>query len=130
MVRALLIGVACLVLMATPARAAQVSAEYLLNICAFASDGKEIIPSGHTTCQSYIAGVMDYHSFTRSLGVSSSYDFCLPKGETLNGIHRKVQDFLLKNRAQYGPFIASPAVMVALSEAYPCPKKANRPKRR
>lgn len=116
--------------LANSAYAAEVSAEYLLNVCAFDREGKEIIPGGHNTCESYIAGVMDYHGFTRSLGVSSSYDFCLPKGETLRDIHRHVQDFLLKHRAQYGPFIASPAVMVALNEAYPCPKKSKRAKRR
>ena len=109
-----------------PAHAAQISGDYLMSVCAMDKDGKEIIPGGHITCQAYIAGVMDYHSFTESLGVASSYDFCIPKGVNLSAIHKVVQTFLLKHAEQYGPFIASPAVMVALNEAYPCPKKARR----
>lgn len=126
----LMVVLLSLLFAAYPAHAAEVSGEYLMNVCFLDKDGKEIIPQGHVTCQSYIAGVMDYHSFTKSLGISSSFDFCIPKGTTLNDIHKKVHDFLIRNREQYGPFIASPAVMVALNEAYPCPKKAKRPKRR
>lgn len=108
------------------AQAAQVSGDYLMGVCAMDKNGKEVVPNGHVTCQSYIAGVMDYHSFTKSLGIASSFDFCLPPGITLNEIHRTVQTFMLRKSSQYGPFIASPAVMVALNEAYPCAAKKKR----
>jgi hypothetical protein len=127
--RAILLVLAVLLFPAS-AGAAQVSGDYLMSVCAMDKDGKEIVPNGHVTCQSYIAGVMDYHSFTKSLGIASSFDFCIPKDLSLFEIHTKVQAFLLKHAAQYGPFIASPAVMVALNEAYPCVKKAKMPKRR
>lgn len=113
-----------------PAHAAQISGDYLMGVCAMDREGKEIVPGGHVTCQSYIAGVMDYHSFTKSLGIASSFDFCLPQGVSLNDIHKTVQNFMLRHSRQYGPFIASPAVMVALNEAYPCPKKKRLPKGR
>lgn len=112
------------------ARAAQVSGDYLMSVCAMDKDGKEIVSGGHITCQAYIAGVMDYHSFTKSLGTASSYDFCIPQGVNLFDIHKTVQLFLLKHAKQYGPFIASPAVMVALNEAYPCIKKKARRSRK
>ncbi|MCD8519932.1 MAG: hypothetical protein LRY76_03990 [Alphaproteobacteria bacterium] len=112
------------------AGAAEVSGEYLINVCAIGEDGKEIVPNGHVTCQSYIAGVMDYHSFTKSLGVSSGYNFCIPEGTSLYDIHKKVLTFFLKNREQYAPFIASPGVVVALVDAYPCAKKKRLPKGR
>lgn len=103
-----------------PARAVQFTGTYLLYVCSSDKDGKELVPGGHITCQSYIAGVVDYHNLIRSLGTSPSVDFCVPPNASLTTLQDIVVRYLAKNQKEHGPFVASPAVALALFEAFPC----------
>jgi len=114
----------------TQARAANFSGNYLLHVCASDKAGKEIVPGGHIACQSYIAGIMDYHTLIRSMGAAPGVDFCIPDDADLYTIQRKVISYIYKNRSLHAQFIASPAVALALYNAYPCPKDAKRLKKK
>ncbi len=100
--------------------AARFSGAYLLYVCSSDGVGKELVPGGHGVCQSYIAGIVDYHTLIKSLGTAPSVDFCLPKEITMNELHRIVANYLRLNRSQHEDFIAAPAVGLALYNAYPC----------
>lgn len=100
--------------------AAHFSGAYMLHICASDDEGKEKVPGGHTACQAYIAGVLDYHTILKSLGTAPSVDFCIPDDVDLNVLQQQVYSFILKNRAQHRQFIASPAVSLAMHSYYPC----------
>jgi hypothetical protein len=111
----------CFVLFtASPADAARFSGDYLLQLCASDEQGGELVKGGHTACQAYIAGVMDYHTLIQSLGTSPSVDFCVPEGTPINEIHKRVAGYIAKNHHEQGPFIAAPGVALALYQAYPC----------
>lgn len=114
-----------LITVAIPDRAyagAQISSRYLLHVCERDSKGKETVKGGHATCQAYIAGVIDYHTLLRSLGTSPNIDFCIPSKANLGQLQTIVLNYLKRN-PQHNDFIASPAVSLALYEAYPCKKK-------
>lgn len=121
--RKLGIFVALFLMCASPAQAARFSGDYLLQMCLSDKDGKELVPGGHVACQSYIAGVLDYHNLIRSLGTSPSVEFCVPEDVGLNQLQQVVASYLYKNKQQHGAFIAAPAVALALFNAYPCGKK-------
>lgn len=70
-------------------------------------------------CQSYITGVVDYHLLIKGLGTAPTVDFCLPAEITAEKIKDIVTDYLMSN-AQHSSFVASPAVAMALYQAYPC----------
>lgn len=108
---------------AAPVHAARFSGDYLLQMCATDKDGKELVPGGQVACQSYIAGVLDYHNLIRSLGTSPSVEFCVPEDAGLNQLQVDVAAYLYKNKKQHGAFVAAPAVALALYNAYPCGKK-------
>lgn len=108
---------------ALPARAARFSGDYLLQVCAADKNGKELSPGSHIACQAYIAGVMDYHSLMRSLGIAPSMDFCVPDNVGLYEVQARVASYIFRNRHEQGPFIASPGVAMALYQAYPCKTK-------
>jgi Rap1a immunity proteins len=110
-------------LAAQPAEAARFSGDYLLQMCASDKNGKELVPGGHVACQSYIAGVIDYHNLIRSLGTAPSVEFCLPESVGLNEVQDKVAAYIYKNKQEHGAFVASPAVALALYNSYPCGKK-------
>ncbi len=98
---------------------ALISGAYLLEVCKRDSDGKEIVPGGHTACQAYIAGLVDYHNLLRSLGTSPSVDLCVPNTVKLGDLQDIVWKYLEQN-AQHDAFIAAPAVSLALFEVFPC----------
>jgi hypothetical protein len=114
---------ALLLLWTVPTQAARFSGDYLLQMCLSDKNGKELVPGGHVACQSYIAGVLDYHNLIRSLGTSPSVEFCVPESAGLNQLQKDVASYLYKNKSQHGAFIAAPAVALALFNAYPCGKK-------
>lgn len=62
----------CAALLFTPVKAdtaGMFSAAYLMELCK--SDAKgETVKGGHTACQSYISGVIDYHKLMKSLGTA------------------------------------------------------------
>ncbi|MEM7651097.1 MAG: Rap1a/Tai family immunity protein [Pseudomonadota bacterium] len=110
-----------LLVLSMPAKAARFSGDYLLKICGVNEQGEELVEGGHIACQSYIAGVMDYHNLIRSLGTSPSVDFCVPEEATMKEIHSRVANYINDNHHEQGPFIAAPGVALALFKAYPCP---------
>ena len=81
-----------------------------------------MVKGGHTACQSYIAGIIDYHSLIKSLKTAPGLDFCIPDDTPLSIIQQGVVLYLLKN-GQHDDFIASPAVAIALNQMYPCRRK-------
>ena len=112
---------ACVLLaLPAPVKAAQFSADYLMQICSSTVEGKELTKGGHAACQSYISGVLDYHQLIRSLGTAPSVDFCVPQGTSLRVIQDKIAAYLLNNKHEQGEFIAAPGVALGLYQAYPC----------
>lgn len=104
------------------AEAARFSGAYLYKICSVDEKGKELVKGGHTACQAYIAGVIDYHSVLQSLKVAPSVDICLPAKASLPDLHMIVLEYL-RTHKEHDAFIAAPAVTMALYQAYPCKKK-------
>ena len=76
-------------------------------------------------CQSYIAGVVDYHHLLRGLGTAPSVNFCLPDKLSMQQMKTIVTRYIL-TRTEHQDFIASPAVAMALYNAYPCPTARRR----
>ncbi|MCB9978858.1 MAG: hypothetical protein H6862_04565 [Rhodospirillales bacterium] len=109
------------------ARAREFSGAYLLQMCASAESGAELVPGGHIACQSYIAGVIDYHVLLRSLGTAPSIDFCIPDSVNLDLIQKVVALYLMRNR-QHAEFVAAPAVSLALYQSWPCKTKSGKKK--
>ncbi len=104
------------------------SAAYLYELCRSDTKGKEVVKGGHTACQAYIAGVIDYHKLMRSLGTQPLIDICVPNTASMKRLQNIVWVFLGRN-PQHGDFVASPAVTLALYEYYPCPAEKKSKKR-
>jgi len=102
------------------AQAARFSGAYLIQICASDKNGKEYVPGGHSACQSYIAGIVDYHNLVRALGTAPSVDFCIPEGVDMYVLQDKVVRYLIKNEEAHKNFIAAPGVALALFSSFPC----------
>ena len=115
----LLLALAALVLFPHPAQAARFSGAYLLELCDMDEKGREVVKGGHTACQAYIAGVLDYHNVLQSLNIAPKVDICIPEKVTSSELHAIVLRFLKKN-SEHDGFVAAPAVTMALYEAYPC----------
>ena len=99
------------------------STAYLAALCERDAKGKEIVENGHTACQSYIASIVDYQKLMQSMNVAPIIDFCVPNTVSMNRLQDVVWAYLRQN-SQHAQFIAAPAVTLALSDAYPCKKKA------
>lgn len=108
--------------MAWPAQAARFSGAYLLELCAMDAQGQELVPGGHVACQSYIAGVIDYHNVLQSMDVGPKVDICIPDNVGSTDLHKIVLKYLEANK-QHDGFVAAPAVTLALYEVFPCKKK-------
>lgn len=98
-----------------------VSGSYLYEVCKRDKDGNDAVENGSVTCQSYIAGIVDYHNLMQSLGTSPNVDICVPTSAKLRDLQTIVWKYLERNK-QHDAFIASPAVTLALFEKYPCKK--------
>ncbi len=111
------------------------SAAYLEELCRSDAKNKEVVKGGHTACQAYIAGVIDYHKLMKSLGTAPLIDFCVPNTTSMRRLQNIVWVYLKQN-PQHGEFLASPAVTLAIYEYYPCraaapaKKKSSRKKHR
>jgi hypothetical protein len=103
----------------SPAESALFSGAYLLELCKSDDKGQEVVKGGHTACQAYISGIIDYHMLLRSLGTSPSVDFCVPPAIAMSELQAIVRTYLQQNAENDG-FIAAPAVAIALYEAFPC----------
>ncbi|MEM6811550.1 MAG: Rap1a/Tai family immunity protein [Pseudomonadota bacterium] len=99
-----------------------VSGAYLYRLCGTVENGKEIVEGAHNTCQSYIAGVIDYHKLLRSLNNPPPTEFCVPNTTKLNDLQNIVFRYLDANNHN-DPFNAATGVALALSQAFPCKKK-------
>lgn len=75
-------------------------------------------------CQSYIAGVVDYHRFIKGLGTAPSVDFCIPAAVKMAQIKQVVIHYILRH-TEHHDFIAAPGVTMSLFNAWPC-KSARR----
>jgi hypothetical protein len=104
---------------ALPAQSAEFSGKYLLQICSSDKMGKELVERGHTACQAYIAGLMDYHNLIKSLRTAPGIDFCIPEGTSLTKLQNILVSYLLSSNL-HDDFIASPAIVLAFHKAYPC----------
>lgn len=99
-------------------------------LCESDAKGREIVKNGHTACQSYISGVIDYHKLMKTLGTAPTIDFCVPNTEPMKKLQNIVFVYLVRNR-QHSEFVAAPAVTLALYDYYPCrPKKSKQGRRR
>jgi len=98
------------------------SGAYLMKLCEMDGAGAEKIQGAHTACQSYIAGIIDYHKLLKSLGAPPSIDLCVPNTTKLFDLQKIVWVYLEKS-AHHDAFNAAPAVSLALYEYYPCAKK-------
>lgn len=105
------------------------SSAYLQALCESDAKGRETVKGGHTACQAYIAGIVDYHKLMRTLGTAPTIDFCVPNTEPMSRLQDIVYTYLAAN-AQHTQFIAPPAVALALYEIYPCTPKSPSKKRR
>ncbi len=98
---------------------AHISGAYLQEVCERTALGKEKITGGHTTCQAYIAGLIDYHHLLRSLGTAPSIDICVPNTAKLRDLQDIVWKYL-KDNPDHAAFNAAPAVGLALFAVFPC----------
>jgi hypothetical protein len=112
------------VLNATVAQESKVfiSAAYLHQICARDENGAEKMAGGHTACQAYIAGVIDYHNLLKTLGTAPSVDICITNTAKPSDLQDVVWNYLDKN-AQHDAFAAAPAITLALAQVFPCKKR-------
>lgn len=110
---------AALMAAATPAHAA-ITIGALTQLCGYDANGKELAPSAHASCQSYIAGIIDYNDLFKSVGKTNpKVDFCLPPALTYADLQRIVLEYLQKSR-NYQESPAAAAVVMALKQEFPC----------
>lgn len=102
------------------AYAARVTGGDLLAYCNMDEQGEEMVKGGHTTCQAYISGVIDYHNMLRSMKIAPEVNICIPQDTTLYALHMAVLKYLRKHKVNTGDFIAAPAVTMALFSRFPC----------
>lgn len=102
---------------------AQFSGGYLLKICSLDKNGDEVVKGGKSACQSYIAGVIDYHNTLRAMDLTSNMNFCIPEDVTLNELQIRVLSYMYKRVKMHRNFVAAPGVAMALFSSYPCNKK-------
>lgn len=121
--RTLLIAfIAALFLLPATAHAARFSGAYLYQLCQMDQDGKEVLKGGHTACQSYISGVIDYHDMLQSMKIAPKLDICVPENTSSAKLHAVVLQYLAKNN-MHDQFTAAPAVLMALYQAFPCRRR-------
>lgn len=101
---------------------ARFTGAYLLKICDTNDEGKELVKGGHTACQAYISGVVDYHNLLLVLKIAPAMSICVPETVPLNILHQNVLRYLRKNK-QHDSYVAAPAVTTALHQIYPCKKR-------
>jgi hypothetical protein len=105
--------------MPRPVMAARFTGAYLLRLCDMDQKGRELVKGGHNACQSYIAGVMDYHNVLQSLNLAPKIDICVPESVTMNQVQLIVLKYL-RHHSEHDSYIAAPAVTMALYQVYPC----------
>ncbi len=99
-----------------------ISSAYLHKICERNDEGGEIVPGGHTACQAYISGVIDYHNLLKSLGTEPSIKICITNAAKPSDLQDVVWSYIDKN-AQHDAFAAAPTITLALAQVFPCKKR-------
>jgi hypothetical protein len=102
---------------ATPAiTGALMTGKSLLSLCTSGQNADQF------ACQSYIAGIIDYHRLVRSLGTAPTVDFCIPENVKMADMRDKNVAYLLQH-SEHHDFIAAPGVSLGLYKAFPCSKR-------
>jgi len=114
-----LVFLLCSFLFIDKAYASRFSGAYSLHVCEMGESRKEIVDGGHTACQAYISGVIDYHNILRAMKIAPAVDICIPESAGINDLHDIVLVYLRKN-SEHDNFIAAPVVVMALYEVFPC----------
>lgn len=70
-------------------------------------------------CESYVAGIIDYHNLLQNFEVQTAVNFCIPPQYNLTQVTEIVMNDLAGS-PQHDHFIAAPAVSLALFKAFPC----------
>ncbi len=99
-----------------------VSSAYLHKICARNDEGGEVVKGGHTACQAYIAGVIDYHNLLKSLGTEPSIKICITNSAKPSDLQDIVWKYIDRN-AQHDAFAGAPTITLALAQVFPCKKR-------
>lgn len=128
-IRACLVpALAGMILCASPAQAQQspqFSGAYLRELCKSKADGSETVTGGHTACQAYISGVLDYNGTLKALGTEPSLSICFPRPIPIADMQKIVLRYIERN-PPVDAFAAAPAVIMALAEAFPCKQQRRR----
>ena len=74
-------------------------------------------------CAGYIAGIIDSHTVLTTVELLPDDLFCLPRDITPAQVIREVTRFLAENPEKQQD-LAAYSVILALSNAYPCPEEA------
>lgn len=98
------------------AQAAFVTGDMLKTSCASEK------PEDLILCTNYIAGIIDYHLFMKTMHVLPDLGFCLPKNISLEEASFVVMKYL-QSSPYYDPFIGASSVIMALHNEYPCKAK-------
>ncbi len=119
MIKKLLATIVLTAAIVTPSHAA-ITIGALTQLCGYDAQGRELAPSAHASCQSYMAGIIDYHDLFRSVGKTTpNIDFCLPQTATYTDLQRVVLEYL-QAHSQFKDSPAASAVVIALHNDYPC----------
>jgi hypothetical protein len=118
-ISALFLLLLCVVICPSKPEAARFTGAYLLHICDMDQSGKEMVKGGHTACQAYISGVIDYHNTLRAMNIAPAVDICIPENARVADLQEIVLQYL-KDNVQHDAFIIAPVVVMALNEVFPC----------
>jgi len=107
-------GILFLVSLSSPAKAdIYMNGAELTDLCLSEDAASQYV------CESYIAGVIDYHHLVGTMSGSATVEFCIPDNTKLSKLREAVAAYLSVNR-QHQDFAAAPAVALGLFEIYPC----------
>ncbi len=119
MIKKLFAGLILTTVVVMPSHAA-ITIGALTQLCGYDAQGRELAPSAHASCQSYMAGIIDYHDLFRSVGKTTpSIDFCLPQTITYTDLQRVVLEYL-QSHSSFADSPAASAVVIALHNDFPC----------
>ena len=108
-----------LVLSMTAQAETEMTTDRLYELCAFDPQGHEIVPSGHTACQSYIIGVLDYFKTLKALDATTGVNICVDVEVPDLKLQESVVRYIGDN-ARHKNFLAAPTVALALQDSFPC----------
>ena len=102
-------------------KSAQVSTSYIRQVCARDGQGGEKLSGGSAVCQSYIAGVLDYHRMMASMGYIGNLEICMPADVTPRRKQDQVYRYIKRHNFD-DDTNAAPSVIMALHDRWGCAK--------